>query len=239
MKKRHILIFAGPIVLILLIHFIRLVYTSFTDLSLTLPSYVGFENYIRLGGDSLFRAAIGNTLLLYTLNAAIVGTVSLLIHLVVRKYSKIAYNCCVFVFLFASIGLISVSLQMFSELYWILSDNIQSFWGMLLYFVIATLGIVLALLAIPFERRHKALRPILAFSLPIILTWILEGIVRRIVYVGTSETIAMVRAYRLIVIDIGHASAMSVINILIVVALIAIIIPIVLLTRRIFTKKAV
>lgn len=238
MKKRKLLIFGGPVALVFLIHFGWLVYHSLTNFNfIQSPSFAGFENYANLFSDFEFYGALGITLLLYAIVAVVVGAVSLILHEAVRKGNKVAYNCCIFVLLSLSIWFLSTSF-----LRWNLFGSLLRFWSVdhafldtLISFVIMTLGITIVSLALPLEKVHKNLRPVLAFSLPIVLIWFLEGGISLVAAdtinaIATRNTGLYFRG--------GVGAAMYVINILIVAIFVAIITLFVWAAQKIFKENA-
>ncbi|MCL2546387.1 MAG: hypothetical protein FWE06_04235 [Oscillospiraceae bacterium] len=232
MKKKYALFFIMPFILVFMLQFIGLVIRSFTDFHLFVyPNFIWLDNYIRAFSDTLFTTALGNTLFLYALTSAIVGTILLFLYEIVRKRSKVAYYWCVSALLFLSLVYfwVNSNFLLFAYLGWI--DTHRTLGLLLLYFVIATLGITAALLTIPLERMSKSLRPILAFLIPIIMSFLFEHNIRGMLLPGffsTSRNTLTIRPLALdyvnVRLEIGYAAALDVLHRLLVIALIVIIV---------------
>ena len=232
MKKIHLVIFTGILVVSFAIHFGRLVFFSLTDFNMLVPpNFIGLENYrIIIRDDFIFPIALRNTLVIYSLSAVIVGMVSLLIHEVLHKYYKTALYWCAAVLLVVSLCLAGGLLDPLLMDIWDSYRFTRPFEMVLVYFIISTLGVLLALLSIPYERllpvSVKYLRLNLAFTLPIIIISFLENSAMRITgfpSINYEAHTLYLHAWdrRNIRLEAGYAYALSVINVLVKTILIA------------------
>ena len=284
MNKKHLLIFAGFVLFIMLIYFGRIVYLSFTEFNmLTPPVFIGLKNYrVLFTDDFVFRIALRNTLIIYSFNFIIIGVISLFVSKLLRKFSKIALYSCTFILLIVSICFINGLFDSFIMNIW--DRYTQSLAIVIFYFFFSVFGIMLTLLSISYERlpfitaiangihncdcsqserltpsgvrlpaaltssnnvcyklSHK-LRPILAFTSPIIVILFLENSVVRLVgfpSINYDAHTLNLHAFDYLNMRLlaGYASAVSVINIVVIVTLVAVGLGFGLFVHKIMSNK--
>ena len=246
MKKSRVLLYCGPVALVMLANFIALFITSLTDFNkFTQPNFIGFSNYMRLSNDRLVGIALQNTLLLYALTSLIVGGVALLVHEILRKHSKSMYYCCVFIFSLASAIIVYLAFISVNSVNLIYMPSFIFDGPVFIYFIAATLGITLMLLQISAESCRKVTRRVMAFVLPLTLTLLFEHRILNMIWPwhiteidATVTLTSLANDYSNLRFEAGYSSAILVVNALIVAVLTALAAGIVLIVQKLLHKRA-